>query len=85
MPRKGERRGGGGGGEGGGPLQGGRGEAALVEGQELTELHLDEVNELLIVNCVDLVEEHHQAGDADLQLPGCPSPVSPGVDTQHFA
>ena len=57
--------------------EGGR-EALLVEGQELAELHLDEVNELLIVDCVDLVEEHHQAGDADLQSPGCP-PLSPGI------
>jgi hypothetical protein len=41
---------------------------ALVESQELTELHFNQVDELLIVDRVNLVEEHDQAGDADLRF-----------------
>ena len=40
------------------------GEAVL--GEEVTGLHLDEVDELLVVNHVALVQEDDDVGDADL-------------------
>src|SRR4051812_33964177 len=38
----------------------------LVLGQELTDLQLDELEDLLVVHHVGLVEGHHDVGDADL-------------------
>ena len=38
----------------------------VVLGEELTGLHLDEVNELLVVDHVALVQEHNDVGHADL-------------------
>src|SRR6266550_5876539 len=38
----------------------------LVFGQELPDLELDELEELLVVDHVDLVEEHHDLRDLDL-------------------
>src|SRR5665213_900345 len=37
-----------------------------VAGQQLTDLHLDELDELFVVDLVDLVERDHDVGHADL-------------------
>ena len=39
----------------------------VVEVEELADLHLDELQELLVVDHVALVEEHDEVGDADLR------------------
>ena len=38
----------------------------LVDGQQLADLHLDELEDLLVVDHVGLVERHDDVGDADL-------------------
>ena len=38
----------------------------VVLGQQLANLHLDQLQQLLVVDHVGLVEEHHDVGDADL-------------------
>ena len=43
---------------------------ALVEGQQLPQLHLHQLHQLLILHHVDLVEEAHDGGHAHLQERG---------------
>ena len=38
----------------------------LVAGEQLADLHLDELEDLLVVDHVGLVERHDDVGDADL-------------------
>jgi len=42
------------------------GRLALVEAEQLTKLHLDELHQFLVLNSVYLVEEHDERRHADL-------------------
>ena len=50
--------------------------SALVEGEQLAQLHLHQLHQLLVLHRVDLVQETHHAGHAHLaarRLPSAPS------------
>jgi len=42
------------------------GQLALVEAEQLAQLHLDELHQFLVLNSVDLVQEDDERWNADL-------------------